>query len=189
MALIDKFFKKRRLTNTRQLAAKATDAFTDAVKSTVSKTGVIEKTSWEGMKIGSMYTYRYDAKHKDTLPVFDRFPLTIKIESYRNGWLGLNLHYLPLQMRFNFLKMLLIFRRDGAGGDLTRDSRMESISYRALKATIPPAFWEPTIKRYLGDGKYMRSQAGLILPTQWSKIIFLPTAKWRKGDSSGKRPY
>ena len=189
MAILDKFFKKKTLTNTRQLATRAVDTFTDIVKGTVSRTGVIERHNLQQLQVGSMYTYRYDAKWKHELPVFDRFPLTIVIGKYNNGWLGFNLHYLPLQMRFDFLKMLLMFRQQGAGSPLTRESRMEAINYQVIKGTIPPAYWEPTIKRYLSDGKYMKSKAGLILPTQWSKIIFLPTAKWRKGDKSGKRPY
>ena len=42
--------------------------------------------------IGRMYFFYYDAKNKDKLPQWDRFPLVLPIERYGNGFLGLNLH-------------------------------------------------------------------------------------------------
>src|SRR5210317_1545107 len=48
---------------------------------------------------GSMYMYFYDAKHKATLPYFDRFPLVFPYASAPGGFMGLNLHYLPLDQR------------------------------------------------------------------------------------------
>ena len=45
--------------------------------------------------VGKMYMFFYDAKYKDTLPFFDIFPLVFPIEFYSEGFLGINLHYLP----------------------------------------------------------------------------------------------
>ena len=56
---------------------------------------------------GSMYMYFYDPKHKQTLPYYDRFPLTIMIEPRKNGFLGLNLHYLRPDIRAKFLDELM----------------------------------------------------------------------------------
>ena len=50
-------------------------------------------------RIGSMYMYFYDPKHRETLPYYDVFPLTIMVEPVRGGFYGLNLHYLPLALR------------------------------------------------------------------------------------------
>ena len=44
--------------------------------------------------VGRMYFYHYDPKYKDTLPVWDKFPLVIPMEMYDDGFLGLNIHYL-----------------------------------------------------------------------------------------------
>ena len=44
---------------------------------------------------GEMYMFYYDAKHKDTLPYWDRFPLVFPFSKVKDGFLGLNLHYLP----------------------------------------------------------------------------------------------
>ena len=49
--------------------------------------------------IGRMYHFFYDPKHKKTLPYYDRFPLIFPFKSVRGGFLGINLHYLPLRLR------------------------------------------------------------------------------------------
>ena len=51
--------------------------------------------------------YFYDPKTKDTLPYYDRFPLTIMVGPAPKGFYGLNLHYLPLDIRARFLDSLL----------------------------------------------------------------------------------
>ena len=43
--------------------------------------------------IGKMYFYYYDAKTKDMLPYWDKFPLVIPLEVHTDGFIGLNLHY------------------------------------------------------------------------------------------------
>ena len=47
------------------------------------------------LELGHMYMYEYDAKLKDKLPYFDRFPVVIIIERYETGFLGINFHYIP----------------------------------------------------------------------------------------------
>ena len=74
---------------------------------------------------GSMYMYFYDAKHKETLPYYDKFPLTIPVGPAPGGFYGLNLHYLPLPLRAKALDALL-----GEGG-------------------LPQKYIAPMIHRYL----------------------------------------
>ena len=56
--------------------------------------------------IGKMYFYFYDPKTKDKLPYYDRFPLVIPIEEYKDGFLGLNLHYIHPKQRLILLDKL-----------------------------------------------------------------------------------
>ena len=44
---------------------------------------------------GGMFLFFYNPKLKDKLPYYDRFPLVIPLERYADGFLGINLHYLP----------------------------------------------------------------------------------------------
>lgn len=56
--------------------------------------------------IGNMYFFFYDAKYKETLPYWDRFPLVIPIDFYSESFLGLNLHYLDYKSRAILLDKL-----------------------------------------------------------------------------------
>ena len=58
-------------------------------------------------QLGGMYFFFYDAKTKDKLPYYDIFPLVIPLEKYTDGFLGLNLHYLPIRIRAAFLDKLM----------------------------------------------------------------------------------
>jgi hypothetical protein len=54
-------------------------------------------------RIGSMVTYMYDPKWKKTLPYYDTQPLIILVERNRDGWYGVNMHYLPPKIRAELL--------------------------------------------------------------------------------------
>ena len=58
---------------------------------------------------GRMYMYFYDPKYKETLPYYDRFPLIILVDKVEGGFTGLNLHYLPPNLRAKFFDKLLGF--------------------------------------------------------------------------------
>lgn len=49
--------------------------------------------------IGRMYMFFYDPKHKQKLPYYDTFPLVFPIEFKSDGFLGINMHYLPHMLR------------------------------------------------------------------------------------------
>ena len=56
---------------------------------------------------GVMNLYGYEPKGKLKLEYYDVFPLTIPIEMYKNGFLGLNLHYLDVTTRMKLLERLM----------------------------------------------------------------------------------
>ena len=61
--------------------------------------------------IGKMYHFFYDPKHKKTLPYYDRFPLIFPFKSVRGGFLGINLHYLPLRLRLNLWMSSMVLQK------------------------------------------------------------------------------
>lgn len=107
---------------------------------------------------GNMYMYYYDAKHKDTLPYYDAFPLVIPMGPAKGGFYGMNLHYLPPVLRAKALDALL-----GNGG-------------------VPEKFIRPTIHRYLFS--QVKSRFALVDKPEWEVATFLPTADWRNATSS-----
>lgn len=56
---------------------------------------------------GKMYMYAYDPKHKDTLPMYDKFPMVFPFALTDNGFIGLNVHYLDGQNRVALMNALV----------------------------------------------------------------------------------
>ena len=91
----------------------ADDWFKDSVedlasnKPKVNPNKVFMKSSMP--MIGGMYLYLYDPKYKAVLPFYDMYPLTLPVEMYLDGFLGINLHYLPPMARVRLLNSLIEF--------------------------------------------------------------------------------
>ena len=128
--------------------------------------------------VGRMYMYFYDPKTKDTLPYYDRFPLIIMVGPAPRGFMGLNLHYLPLDVRAKFLDALL--------GTINNERYDEStrfrLSYDMLKRASRLRAFKPCLKRYLSS--HVRSRLALVPAPEWEIATFLPTADFEKASSS-----
>lgn len=57
--------------------------------------------------LGLPVLFIYNAKYKSTLPYWDALPNSIIIGHYPNGFLGINLHYIPWAKRINLANRLL----------------------------------------------------------------------------------
>lgn len=123
--------------------------------------------------IGKMIFYYYDPKHKDTLPIYDRFPLVLPIEQYSNGFLGLNLHYLPRGIRIQILGKLMMYKNNNKMDETTR----LKISYEILKPTRVMPVLKNCVKRYLYS--HVRSPFVEIDAAEWPVAIELPVAIFR----------
>lgn len=135
---------------------------------------VIAVRSWTNLGIGSMYFAYYDPKHKETLKYYDNFPLIIPIERYKDGILGLNLHYLPPKLRAVLLDALIQTVNDKSLDD---NAKMR-INYGILASVAKSKYYKPCIKRYLG--KHFVSQFTKIHPSAWESAIYLPVEKFQK---------
>ena len=121
-----------------------------------------------------MYMYIYDPKGKQELPYYDRFPLTIMIEGYKDGFLGLNLHYLRPDIRAKFLEELMKL----APGRVKDNTRLLKARYSLLQSTRKFKEFRPCLKRYLGN--QIRSRLVRVPMTEWEIAIFLPTEQFVK---------
>jgi hypothetical protein len=130
--------------------------------------------------IGKMYMFMYDAKYKDTLPFFDIFPLVFPIEPSKDGFLGINLHYLPPGARAQMMDALHTI----ANNDKYNSSTKLQISYQLLKS-YPLKFggYKECIKKYLFG--HIKSQLHYVNPKDWDKALLLPLQKW----SVNQNPY
>lgn len=123
---------------------------------------------------GSMYMYFYDPKHKKTLPYYDRFPLTIFVEPAKDGFYGLNLHYLRPDIRAEFLDQLM----KTAPNKVTDTTRLIKMRYSLLQGVRKYKEFKPCFKHYLG--KHVKSQFSRVPMTDWEIAIFLPTEQFVK---------
>jgi hypothetical protein len=128
--------------------------------------------------IGRMYMFFYDPKHKDTLPYYDRFPLIFVLDRYKDGFLGMNLHYLPPVFRARLMDKLYTIERN----DNIRESKKLRLSYQLLNATAKYKYFSPTIKKYLNN--HVRSRFLYVPAEEWDIALMLPTERFRKSKKS-----
>jgi len=128
---------------------------------------------------GSMFMYFYDPKHKDKLPFYDRFPLTIPIEPAEGGFRGINLHYLPPILRAKFLDALL----ESTNNKKYDESTRFRLTYELLKGARRMRYFKPCLKHYLLA--HVKSRFAEVPAAEWEIAAFLPTAQWEKA-SAGK---
>jgi len=141
-------------------------------RQSVLKDTALDKTTQQIS--GSMYMYFYDPKFKETLPYYDRFPLTIIVDSAPGGFYGLNLHYLNYNTRAKFLDDLMSF----GPAKSTENSRLTKLRYQLISGVRKYKEFKPCFKHYLG--KHVVSQFARVPMTDWEIAIFLPVEQFKK---------
>ena len=124
-------------------------------------------------RVGSMYMYYYQAKHRDTLPYYDAFPLVFPFKKVKGGFLGLNLHYLPLQYRAKLIDALY----DVSNNDKYDETTKLKLNYSILNGSSKFKYFEPCLKHYLTD--QVRSRFLYVYPSEWDIALFLPLERFR----------
>lgn len=122
---------------------------------------------------GGMYCFYYDPKMKAELPYYDKFPLILLLEMYDDGFLGMNLHYLPIRHRAVLMDKLMNYAIT-QGDDILK----MKIDYRILKAATNVKEFKPCIKRYLYP--HLKSSILTIQPNEWEVATFLPMHQFQK---------
>jgi len=123
---------------------------------------------------GSMYFFRYDPKHKATLPYYDAFPCIFPINKVKGGILGLNMHYLPPKMRAELMDALYSTVSDKRYDENTQ----LQINYKILNSAANLKFFAPCVKMYLA--KHVRSKFVRINSSEWDTALFLPVQSFQK---------
>jgi len=129
-----------------------------------------------GPIIGQVYFYSYDPKLKESLPWYDTLPMVIPIYYYDDGFLGLNLHYLPPIARAKLLDKLMEYvARSGSSRAYMR------LSYKLLKAVVDSKLYEPCIKRYLYT--HVKSNFVRVEEEFWPRAAMLPVQEFQKASA------
>lgn len=136
------------------------------------------RTDLNAQNIGQMFMFFYNPKHKQTLPYYDMFPLVFPIKLYTDGFLGLNLHYLPRNYRAKLMDALY-YTINNQKNDKTTRLR---ITYSILESSSRMRYFKPCVKRYLDD--HVMQKFIYIDPENWDKALMLPTERFMKRPSN-----
>lgn len=170
-SLLDVF--KRNQYNLKDSARKSQAWFQQQVL-LISKQNITPKKLMKGEDMnarilpGNLYMFFYDAKHKDTLPYWDRFPLVFPYRKTPDGFMGLNLHYLPYQMRVQLLDKLMFFKNNSKMDETTR----LKYSWALIDGVSKYRAAEPCIKQYLTE--HVRSPFKKVNAPDWATAMMLP---------------
>jgi hypothetical protein len=124
--------------------------------------------------LGSMYMFYYDPKYKEELPYYDRFPLIFPYKKVKGGFMGLNLHYLPLQLRAKLMDGLY----DYANNTRYDESTRLKLNYELLAKASKLRWFTPCVKHYLNT--HVQSKFMYVYPSEWDIALFLPTERFEK---------
>ena len=122
--------------------------------------------------IGQMVFFCYAAKHRATLPYYDRFPLAVILGPANNGFLGLNFHYLPPIYRAKLLDSLM---RVASNREYDETTRLQ-VSYEIVKSLSKTNYYKPCVKHYLSNR--VASQFAKVDVADYEMAVFLPTSSW-----------
>ena len=126
---------------------------------------------------GFMYHFIYDPKTKDKLPYWDTFPLIFMVGPAEGGFYGINLHYLPPQLRAKLMDALY-----GIASNTRYDENTKiNLSYNILKGSSKYKYFKPTFKHYLSD--HVKSKFIKIDSVEWDIALFLPTHRFKFANS------
>jgi hypothetical protein len=133
-----------------------------------------ELTKLTYSSVGKMYSFVYDPKLKQELPYYDTFPLIFVVKFEKDGFLGINLHYLPPLLRAKLMDPLY----DLINNDKYNETTKLNISYKILNNATRFRYFKPCLKKYLFT--HVRSKFLYITPNEWEIAMMLPTEKFKK---------
>ena len=119
-------------------------------------------------RFGSMYLFAYYAKHRATLPYWDRYPLVFPFSTAKGGMLSMNLHYLDYRQRAILMDRLYDFRTDDRFDERTK----LKLSYSTLNSASTSKYFKPCIKHHLRS--QIKSRFIEIVPSEWDMALMLP---------------
>lgn len=123
---------------------------------------------------GEMYLFRYEPKGRETLKYYDRYPLIMLVDTYEDGFIGLNFHYLPPEFRALLLNRMYRYLNNTEFNEQTR----LLLTYDKIKRLAGRPYYKPCVKRYINNrviGRFIK-----IHPSEWDMVLMLPLDRFMK---------
>ena len=127
---------------------------------------------------GRLYMYAYDPKMKKELPYYDRFPLVFPFSKTPDGFIGLNMHYLPYQLRVRLLDRLLEYANNKKYDETTRIR----YSWATIRSASKFVLAKPCVHSYLYD--HIQSTMLRVSPENWFTVMMLPVERFTVNKSN-----
>lgn len=124
----------------------------------------------KGFGIGDLIFFVYDAKTKDKLPYWDKFPLVFPFSQGEGSFTGLNLHYLSPMLRIALMQELMKINNNAGA------------SWEVLKRSSKSRLIAPCVKQYLLN--HVRSRYIVIPQEMWATAVLLPTDNFQKASNN-----
>lgn len=121
---------------------------------------------------GSMYLFRYDPLHKDTLPFYDAYPLIFPFKKLPDGMIGLNFHYIPYQWRIKLLDKLMSVKTSTT---LDENTKLK-FSWSTISGLSTMQIAQPCVHRYLIN--QVKSPFKKIDANDWATALMLPVERF-----------
>ena len=135
---------------------------------------------------GVMNMFFYKPQGAAKLEYYDLFPLVIPFRKYTNGFVGINLHYLPFDLRIKLLSKAMVQMGQSTGqADIEEAAGEGVVGARGDKVLLQ---WQrikhnetviPIVRRY--RAKNVMSKFMVIEPSEFIIAAMLPTARFKKG--------
>ena len=123
---------------------------------------------------GRLNMFFYDPKLKTKLPYYDTFPLVLPLERYPDGFLGINFHYLPINLRIRLLDRMVDF----SNNTKFDESTTLDVDYTGVKGI---RLVKPTLKRYL-SGR-VKTNFSRIDADEFTVATLLPVQRFSKASA------
>jgi hypothetical protein len=138
------------------------------------------------LMLGQMLFFKYkpkDDKFLNSNRPYDVFPLVIVTKTHKDGFEGINLHYISQKWRrqlFTAIEESLPMRKSG-----NKSYTRLGVSYERLNGPRKFKFFKPCYRRYVVDG--LRKRPIMIPMEFWDVLIDVDLALFVKGRKMGIR--
>ena len=128
---------------------------------------------------GMMNLFWYKPLNAKRLKYYDLYPLVIPFKKHRNGFTGLNFHYLSVPMRMNLLERLSAFEDSGTLYSLDVNDIDQLLAFEWMEVKGMKGI-KPIVRRYLANYVYSN-----FLKIQLEDMVvgaLLPVERFYQGD-------
>lgn len=135
--------------------------------------GMHQSMQTRTITVGGMVMFGYSPKFKDDLPYYDKFPLILPFNADAKHFWGINLHYLPPQIRLQILDKLYQTTTPKIGKNTSIH-----LTWEMLKAISMHKAIKHSVKCYLRG--YVKTRFVQVETENWPLAVFLPLARFEK---------